>query len=121
MRKMFCRRTASPVAALALALLAVCAQHAYGYNRMGKDRILLMNDDTRTYRQVTGQAYTNTTLAAGLVLLLLRVHVIQVPTMFFTRNRGILLKLCGHLTAAAQERSIALRQTTIMFRFHQQR
>lgn len=65
MRKQIYMRTAAPAIACIVAFLAVCANRAYGYNRMGLDRILLMNDDTKTFRAVTGQAYTNTTLATG--------------------------------------------------------
>ena len=64
MKNRLCKRTAAPAIACIVAFLAVCAHRAYGYNRMGLDRILLMNDDTKTYRAVTGQAYTNTDSSA---------------------------------------------------------
>ena len=60
MRNVLYKRTAAPAVACIVALLAVCGQRAFGYNRMGNDRILLMNDDTRALRNVTGQSYHNT-------------------------------------------------------------
>ena len=60
MRNVLYKRTAAPAVACIVALLAVCGQRAFGYNRMGNDRILLMNDDIRALRNVTGQKYTDT-------------------------------------------------------------
>ena len=65
MRNKLIMRTAAPAVACIVAFLAVCGQRAFGYNRMGNDRILLMNDDRMLFRAVTGQAYTNTSLAVG--------------------------------------------------------
>ena len=60
MRNMLYKRTAAPALVCIVAFLAVCGQRAFGYNRMGNDRILLMNDDSMMFRSVTGQSYHNT-------------------------------------------------------------
>ena len=65
MKKSFYRRAAAPALMFVIALLACCGQRALAYNRMGNDRILLMNDDTKIYRNITGQSYTNTNLVDG--------------------------------------------------------
>ena len=65
MRNKLIMRTAAPALACIVAFLAVCGQRAFGYNRMGNDRVLLMNDDRMLFRAVTGQSYDNTNRVNG--------------------------------------------------------